>query len=119
MKFLQKKNRNDKDKKKLGQDDDEVTIRMRVREFVEGKIVTTVMTCVTLFALFGDDFRLWFFDSWIDTYFYSVLSLCFVLFSLEILLNSCVVDDFKYSFFFWLDIVATLSLIIDIVWLME
>jgi hypothetical protein len=28
-----------------------------------------------------------------------------------------VVDDFKYSFFFWLDIVAALSLIVDIVWL--
>ena len=28
-------------------------------------------------------------------------------------------DDFKYSFFFWLDIVATLSLIVDIVWLVE
>jgi len=42
-----------------------------------------------------------------------------VLFGLEILLNSCVVDDFKYSFFFWLDIVATLSLIVDIVWLVE
>jgi hypothetical protein len=77
------------------------------------------MTSVTLFALFGDDFRLWFFDSTIDPYFYSVLSLCFVLFWLEILLNSCVVDDFKYSFFFWLDIVATLSLIVDIVWLVE
>ena len=120
MKFLQGKKRNDKDKKnKLGNDDDEVTIRMRSREFVEGKIVTTVMTIVTLFALFGDDFRLWFFESWIDPYFYSVLSLCFVLFALEILLNSCVVDDFKYSFFFWLDIVATLSLIVDIVWLVE
>ena len=62
MKFLQGKKRNDKDKKnKLGNDDDEVTIRMRSREFVEGKLVTTVMTIVTLFALFGDDFRLWFF----------------------------------------------------------
>lgn len=118
MKFLQKKKRNDKNKSKLGSnDDDEVTIRMRVRETIEGKLVTILMTCVTLFALFGDDFRLWFFESWIDPYFYSVLILCFTLFSLEILLNSCVVDDFKYSFFFWLDIVATLSLIVDIAWI--
>lgn len=119
MKFLQKKKKNDKGKNKLGQDDDEITIRMRVREFVEGKIVTTLMTCVTIFALFGDDFRLWFFESWIDPYFYAVLILCLVLFALEILLNSCVVDDFKYSFFFWLDIVATLSLIVDIAWIVS
>jgi TM2 domain-containing membrane protein YozV len=121
MKYFQKKKRNDKGKnnKFASSDDDEVTIRMRVREVVEGKAVTTLMTAVTLFALFGDDFRLWFFDSWVDPYFYSLLILCFFIFGLEILLNSCVVDDFKYSFFFWLDIVATLSLIVDIAWLVQ
>jgi hypothetical protein len=36
------------------------------------------------------------------------------LFSIEILINSMVVDGFKYSFFFWLDLIATLSLIPDI-----
>ena len=120
MKYFQKKKRNDKLKGKLGNnEEDEVTIRMRVREVVEGKFVTTLMTVVTLFALFGDDFRLWFFDSWIDPYFYSALIISFAIFGLEILLNSCVVDDFKYSFFFWLDIVATLSLIVDIAWLVQ
>jgi len=42
---------------------------MRVREMIEGKLVTTVMTIITVFALFGDDFRLWFFHSYIDIYF--------------------------------------------------
>lgn len=107
--------KNDK-KKKVG-DDDETPIRARAREFVEGKWVTTIMTLVTLFALFGDDFRLWFFDSNVDPYYYGLICGSFVLFSTEVLLNSCVQDDFKYSFFFWLDIVATLSLIVDIKWL--
>ena len=120
MKFLNKKGRGkEKGKTKLGGDDDEVTIRMKVREIVEGKVVTTVMTLFTLFALFGDDFRLWFFDSWIDPIFYGLLIVSLLLFALEILLNSCVVDDFKYSFFFWLDIIATLSLIVDIAWLVS
>lgn len=114
MKFLQKGKKGGKDSKnKLGSDDDEITIRMKAREVVEGKYVITLMTCVTLFALFGDDFRLWFFGSFIDPYYYAFLYIAFLLFGLEILLNSCVVDDFKYSFFFWLDIVATLSLIVD------
>ena len=117
MKFL---NRKDGKMKKLrGGEDEEVTIRTRVREIIEGKFVTTLMTLVTLFALFGDDFRLWFFGSWVDPYQYSILILCFFLFAIEILLNSCVVDDFKYSFFFWLDIVATLSLVIDIAWIID
>ena len=49
-----------------------------------------------------------------DPYFYSFLLVSFVLFSLEIFINTMVKEDFKYSFFFWLDIIATLSLIPDI-----
>lgn len=77
------------------------------------------MTITTLFALFGDDFRLWFTNKWVDPYFYGLLCAAFVLFALEVLLNSCVLDEFKYSFFFWLDLVATLSLIVDIEWLVD
>ena len=54
-----------------------------------------------------------------DPYFYALLAASFVLFSLEIFINSMVKDDFKYSFFFWLDIIATLSLIPDIQWIID
>ena len=40
-----------------------------------------------------------------------------ILFALELLVQSCVVDDFKYSFFFWLDFIATASLVPDIAWI--
>ena len=55
----------------------------------------------------------------VDAYFYSGLLLAFVLFTAEIIINSIVADDFKYSFFFWLDIIATLSLIPDIKWIVD
>lgn len=103
----------DREKKKVN-DDDEVPMRQKVREFVEGKYIIMIMTFLTLFALFGDDFRLWFFNSGSDPYFFGVLTVSLVLFALEILINAAVLDDFKYSFFFWLDIIATLSLIPDI-----
>lgn len=76
------------------------------------------MAAVTIFALFGDDIRLWFTtkkaDMWID----AALIFSLMAFTIEILVNSCVVDDFKYSFFFWLDIIATVSICVDvlIVW---
>lgn len=85
-----------------------------MREFVEGKYLTLLMTFLTLFALFGDDFRLWFFNKDSDPFFFGVLTISLILFGMEILINACVLDDFKYSFFFWLDIIATLSLIPDI-----
>ena len=90
-----------------------------MRELVEGQIVTVIMTITTLYALFGDDLRLWLFDKEADVYFFIGLVASFVLFALELLLQSCVVDEFKYSFFFWLDFVATLSLIPDIPWFID
>lgn len=65
------------------------------------------MTITTLFALVGDDFRLWFTSKDSDTYFFISMIVAYVLFFLELLIKSCVSDDFKYSFFFWLDFVAT------------
>jgi len=51
--------------------------------------------------------------------FFLILTLSFLLFALEIMINACVIDDFKYSFFFWLDIIATASLIPDIDFLVD
>jgi len=77
------------------------------------------MSCVTLFALVGDDIRLWITDKEADTPFNSGLLLSFIMFTTEILLNTVVIDEFKYSFFFWLDIIATLSVVIDIPWITD
>ena len=72
------------------------------------------MAAVTIFALFGDDFRLWFTTKRADIFIDAALIFSLFAFTLEILVNSCVVDEFKYSFFFWLDIVATVSICVDV-----
>ena len=41
------------------------------------------------------------------------------LFSMEILASSVAIDDYKYSFYFYLDIVATLSIISDVQFLLD
>ena len=86
---------------------------------VEGKIVTVIMSLVTLYALIGDDIRLWATTNKADPYFYAFFIVSLFLFALELLVNSLVVEGFKYSFFFWLDIIATLSLIPDIPWITD
>jgi hypothetical protein len=90
-----------------------------MRDFVEGKFVTILMTVVTIFAIFGDDIRLWLTDKNADPYFYTALLVSFFLFFSEILINTVVTDEFKYSFFFWLDIIATISVLIDIQWITD
>lgn len=102
-----------RDKKKVS-DEEVVPSRQTVREFSEGKFVTLVMAAVTIFALFGDDFRLWFTTKQADVWIDGALIVSLVAFTVEILVNSCVVDDFKYSFFFWLDIIATVSIMVDV-----
>ena len=40
-------------------------------------------------------------------------------FAVEITAKTVVDEDYKYSFFFWLDIIATITLVIDIPWLWD
>ena len=100
-------------------DEDEQPLRSRVREVIEGRYITILMSLTTLYALIGDDFRLWFTHKDADPYFYGGLSASFIFFTIEIFINSCVLNDFKFSFFWWLDIIATLSLIPDIGWVIQ
>lgn len=89
-------------------------IKNSIKKMIDGTTVTIVMSLVTLFALVGDTLRQWLTNKEADQYFDSLLIVSMLLFSMEILLATIVVEDFKYSYFFWLDIVATFSLIFDI-----
>mmetsp|Transcript_18182 Transcript_18182/g.32588 ORF Transcript_18182/g.32588 Transcript_18182/m.32588 type:complete len:831 (-) Transcript_18182:1201-3693(-) len=100
-------------------DDEEAKIRSRVRDFIDGQMVTIVMTCFTLWALFGDDIRLYATDKPADMYFFVSFNVMLVFFVVEIFLTSVVVDDYKYSFFFWLDVIAAVSLIPDIPYIID
>ena len=97
----------------------DLKIKNKIKDMIEGKTVTIIMSLVTIYALIGDDIRLWVTAKPADPIFYSGLIVSFVLFAAEILLQTIVIDEFKYSFFFWLDIIATLSLVPDIVWLTD
>lgn len=61
--------------------------------------------------------RVWLTEKKTDMYFIVLLTISFFLFLFEILVASISIDDYKYSFFFHLDIIATLSLINDIPWM--
>ncbi len=73
-----------------------------------------MMTMITIYALIGDDIRIFSTSKNADIYFFSLHTIALILFALEIMVQSCVVDDFKYGLLFWLDVIATLSLILDI-----
>jgi hypothetical protein len=99
--------------------DPQMRLKKRLLDIVDGKTVTIIMSVVVIFSLIGDDIRLWLTPKEADPYFFSGITLSFLLFGTEILVRTVVDDDFKYSFFFWLDIIATLSLILDVPWLVD
>lgn len=77
------------------------------------------MAIVTLYALFGDDIRLTFMTKDSDDAFYSLSTFALSFFLFEVLLSSFAIPKYFNSFYFWLDIISTLSLIFDIGWLWD
>uniref|UniRef100_A0A0G4H167 Guanylate cyclase domain-containing protein n=1 Tax=Chromera velia CCMP2878 TaxID=1169474 RepID=A0A0G4H167_9ALVE len=99
--------------------DDEPTIPQKLEDFFDGKYMQVVMTLITIFALFGDDIRLATFEKKDDPWFFATFILCFLAFLVELVVFSVIKEDYKWSFFFWLDFVATFSIIPDIAWITD
>lgn len=106
-------------------------VRKRVRWFIDHARIKIsygdFMMAVTIFVLFGDDVRILCFPPSADGVFAFFVSLSFILFALEMLLYCWAKSDFSngifrikgyaFSFFFWLDLLAVLSMIPDVDWL--
>ena len=86
---------------------------------LENKFYTAFMTIVTIYALFGDDFRLLIFRKGADAYFYGLSTASLLFFSIEILIASISKAGYFIGFYFWPDLVSTVSLITDIGWVMD
>lgn len=71
-------------------------------------------TLLTLYALSGDDVRLIATDKPADIVFDILTITCLVFFSIEVIACSVGKEDYFLGFFFTLDVVSTLSLILDI-----
>jgi len=77
------------------------------------------MTILTIYALFGDDIRLTGTVKSADDVFYTLTTFCLFFFTIEIVLNSIARKDYFLGFFFWLDLISTISLITDIGWIWD
>ncbi len=77
------------------------------------------MTVITIYALFFDDIRILYIPMVADNVFYTLTAISAVMFAIEIVLASLSKDKYFNSFFFWLDVISTVSLLADIGWIME
>ncbi len=73
-----------------------------------------LITILTIYSLFFDDFRTALFDANSDIYYDLGGLIILGIFTLEIFLSSIFLDHYFLSFFFFLDIISTASMIFDV-----
>ena len=83
------------------------------------KYFTFTMSAWTTWALFGDDLRMLLTDRTADNFFYVMAIIALLLFVFELALNFYSRKSWRFGFYFWLDFLATLSLIPDIGWIWD
>jgi hypothetical protein len=74
---------------------------------------------MTVFALFGDDIRIALFKKSADDYFNVITIVCLAGFSVEIFMQSLAIENYFGSLYFWLDLVSTVSMILDVSWIWD
>mmetsp|Transcript_10710 Transcript_10710/g.23229 ORF Transcript_10710/g.23229 Transcript_10710/m.23229 type:complete len:1012 (-) Transcript_10710:165-3200(-) len=87
-----------------------------IADFMSSKPMEILFMFVTLFCLYADDMRTCLFLKESDPLFYVLTTMSLIVFSVELTIQSIVQEGYKWSFFFWMDLIAALSLIPDIAW---
>ena len=77
------------------------------------------MLFYTLWSLFAPDMMMLVENKETDIYFSYVLLACFIYFAIELVLCTVFRRTYFNSFFFWLDLLGTASLVLDIPWFAE
>jgi len=93
--------------------------QVMVGNFLDHYITVVFMTMVTIYALYFDDLRLLFFDKVNDDYFFGFTAFGIFCFTVDIFLSLYAKRSYWNSFFFWLDVFSTLSMIPDCGWIWD
>ena len=89
-------------------------LKFKIRRFINSILIQFLLFSFTLYGLLGDDMRLYFFTKESDSFFLALNIITLLLFSAEIILSSIAISQYFGNFFFWLDLISTLSIITDI-----
>lgn len=85
------------------------------KKIINNTVFSILITLITIYALLADDIRQLVFGLESDYYFDILTILSMGIFTLEIILNVLVKKDYFNTFFFYLDIISTVTMILDIV----
>ncbi|CAD8132326.1 unnamed protein product [Paramecium pentaurelia] len=90
-----------------------------ISQLIEGWTFSIIMAIVTLYALFGDDIRILSVGKTEDDIFFILTIISMSFFSLEIILTSIINPNYILNFYFFLDVISTATMILDIGWITD
>lgn len=90
------------------------TFATKLEKIIDSNYVVIFMAIMTLFILFSNDVQYAWLPDTVDFPFDIIQTIMLGLFTIEIIITCIAKEGYIWSFFFWLDIVATISLIQDI-----
>ena len=74
---------------------------------------------ITIQSLFSDDLKLWLLPSMVDNLYNILVMLNILMFIFEVSVNSVGKKEYFLSFYFFTDIIATITLFFDFGWIFE
>lgn len=90
------------------------SVKKKVEYYLSDNIQVALMSIATLFALFGLDLKIMYLNPIYDEFFNYALITVAVIFFLELFASIWVKEGYIKSFFFWLDLFASISMIFEI-----
>jgi len=88
--------------------------RRRIKKVLNSATVSTWMALITTWSLFGDDIRMLATNIEADPWFLSMVYVCLASFGTELVVSALAYEGYLFGFYFWLDFIATASLLADI-----
>lgn len=93
--------------------------KKKIDKFLDSPPVLIFMSILTLWALFMTDIQTAWISIEVDEAFNIIQCILLAFFGIEFILNCIAKEDYALSFFFWLDLIATISIIQDIDYIMD
>jgi hypothetical protein len=91
----------------------------QLEKFLESYPTVIFMSVLTVYTLFFDDIRVVSLEKIYDDIFFGITASCLAIFAVEIFLASLSREAYFLTFFFWLDIISTISMLPDIGWIWD
>ena len=90
--------------------------KKKARNILDSPPVQLTMTVFTIYILFADDIKVICTTKKADPPFSTIVIILMIIFFIELVVSAVVLEDYFLGFYFWLDFVSLISMVLDIHW---